>query len=42
MKTITVKISDSKYWSIQKEASKKGCSVSTIASAKLLGKLEKK
>jgi hypothetical protein len=38
MKTIAVKITDSKYWQLQKEASKKGCSISTIASARLLGK----
>lgn len=41
MKTITVKVSNSKYWNLHKEASKKGCSINTIASAKLLGKLEK-
>jgi hypothetical protein len=41
MKTLTIKVSDSKYWKLQKEATKKGCSINTIASAKLLGKLEK-
>jgi hypothetical protein len=35
MKKVTVYVTDSKYWQLQKEASKKGCSVSTIASAKV-------
>jgi phage-related protein len=35
MKKITVYITDKKYWELQKEATKKGASIQTIASTKV-------
>lgn len=35
MKKVMIYLTDSKYWELQKEATKKKCSVSTIATAKV-------